>query len=145
MLSKTASEEDVKAMFEPYGTVEEVTVLRDREGLSRGCAFIKFSNRQQAQAAINKMHGSQIMPVRLCVVCGDLQKMNTLLPITSSLHLPYASVAGCILATGGEVRRHREGAPGQEDAEGHAAICTAQYLPSSACPWLQPIHLLHSG
>ena len=77
MLSKTASEEDVKAMFEPYGTVEEVTVLRDREGLSRGCAFIKFSNRQQAQAAINKMHGSQIMPVRLCVVCSDLQNINT--------------------------------------------------------------------
>ena len=76
MLSKTASEEDVKAMFEPYGTVEEVTVLRDREGLSRGCAFIKFSNRQQAQAAINKMHGSQIMPVRLCVVCSDLQNIN---------------------------------------------------------------------
>jgi len=68
MLSKTASEEDVQTMFEPYGTVEEVTVLRDREGLSRGCAFIKFANRQQAQAAINKMHGSQIMPVSHTVV-----------------------------------------------------------------------------
>ncbi len=63
MLSKSANEEDVGRMFEPYGTVEEVTVLRDKEGLSRGCAFIKFANRQQAQAAINKMHGSQVMPV----------------------------------------------------------------------------------
>ena len=63
MLSKSANEEDVRKMFEPYGTVEEVTVLRDKEGLSRGCAFIKFANRQQAQAAINKMHGSQVMPV----------------------------------------------------------------------------------
>ena len=63
MLSKTSNEDDVRSMFEPYGTVEEVTVLRDKEGLSKGCAFIKFANRQQAQAAINKMHGSQIMPV----------------------------------------------------------------------------------
>lgn len=63
MLSKTSNEDDVRAMFEPYGTVEEVTVLRDKEGMSKGCAFIKFANRQQAQAAINKMHGSQIMPV----------------------------------------------------------------------------------
>ena len=63
MLSKTSNEDDVRSMFEPYGTVEEVTVLRDKEGMSKGCAFIKFANRQQAQAAINKMHGSQIMPV----------------------------------------------------------------------------------
>ena len=71
MLSKAANEDDVRKMFELYGTVEEVTVLRDKEGLSKGCAFIKFANRQQAQAAINKMHGSQIMPVSVyvCVHC----------------------------------------------------------------------------
>ena len=140
MLSKTASEEDVKAMFEPYGTVEEVTVLRDREGLSRGCAFIKFSNRQQAQAAINKMHGSQIMPVRLRIVCQIINTHSSPTP-----HLLFASVAGCVLAAGGQVCRHREGAPSQKDAEGHAAVCTAQHLPTSACPWLQSLHLLHSG
>ena len=75
MLSKSSSEDDVRAMFETYGTVEEVTVLRDKDGGSRGCAFIKFANRQQAQAAINKMHGSQIMPVSvsLCVLSSGLQ------------------------------------------------------------------------
>ena len=65
MLSKTCNEEDVRKMFELYGAVEEVTVLRDKDGTHRGCAFIKFATRQQAQAAINKMHGSQVMPVRL--------------------------------------------------------------------------------
>ncbi len=63
MLSKSVQEEDVRAMFQEHGTVEEVTVLRDKDGNSKGCAFIKFGTRQQAQAAINKMHGSQIMMV----------------------------------------------------------------------------------
>ena len=64
MLSKSVQEEDVRSMFEEHGNVEEVTVLRDKDGNSKGCAFIKFGTRQQAQAAINKMHGSQIMLVR---------------------------------------------------------------------------------
>ena len=57
----------MRAMFMEYGAVEEVTVLRDKDGNSKGCAFIKFGSRQEAQAAINKMHGSQIMPVSPCV------------------------------------------------------------------------------
>ena len=68
MLSKSSNEDDVRIMFNQFGNVEEVTVLRDREGASRGCAFIKFSNRQEAQGAINKMHGSQIMPVSYLTV-----------------------------------------------------------------------------
>lgn len=28
-----------------------------------GCAFVKFSSHQEAQAAINSLHGSQTMPV----------------------------------------------------------------------------------
>lgn len=63
MLSKSVQEDYVRAMFQEYGSVEEVTVLRDKDGNSKGCAFIKFGSRQQAQAAINKMHGSQIMEV----------------------------------------------------------------------------------
>lgn len=67
MLSKSVQEEDVRTMFQEYGVVEEVTVLRDKDGNSKGCAFIKFGCRQEAQAAINKMHGSQIMVVSVCL------------------------------------------------------------------------------
>uniref|UniRef100_A0AC34FAA1 RRM domain-containing protein n=1 Tax=Panagrolaimus sp. ES5 TaxID=591445 RepID=A0AC34FAA1_9BILA len=39
MLSRTANEEDVRKMFESYGTIEEVTVLREN-GKSKGRFFL---------------------------------------------------------------------------------------------------------
>ena len=117
MLSKTCTEDDVRGMFEPYGVVEEVTVLRDKEGQSKGCAFIKFSNRQQAQLAINKMHGSQVMTVRWC---REEREREFTVPPTGSV-LP----AGC------QVCRYREGKTGSEDAEGNAAVCSVEYSTSS--------------
>lgn len=110
MLSKTSNEDDVRSMFEPYGTVEEVTVLRDKEGMSKGCAFIKFANRQQAQAAINKMHGSQIMPVSK-LGASTLCDMK-LLHINCCSWCMMCTHAGCLITSGRQIRRHREGAPG---------------------------------
>jgi CUG-BP- and ETR3-like factor len=91
MLSKTCTEDDVRLMFEAYGVVEEVTVLRDKEGQSKGCAFIKFSNRQQAQMAINKMHGSQVMAVREKNDCREGVAVDLVLQGASSpLVVKYA-------------------------------------------------------
>jgi hypothetical protein len=36
MLSKKCTENDVRVMFGPYGTIEECTVLRDTNGQSKG-------------------------------------------------------------------------------------------------------------
>ncbi len=64
MLGK-CTKDDVTRMFQPYGPIEDLTMLQDREGISKRCAFIKFASRQQAQRAINEMHGSDIMPVSI--------------------------------------------------------------------------------
>ena len=38
MVSKKYNENDVKSMFHQFGTIEECTVLRDTNGISRGPA-----------------------------------------------------------------------------------------------------------
>ena len=54
-----ATEESVRALFEPYGTVDSVSVITDRDtGRSRGFAFVEMSDGAQADAAINALNGS---------------------------------------------------------------------------------------
>lgn len=52
MLNKKLTENDVRKMFEQYGTIEECTVLRDQNGQSKGCAFVTFATKQSAIVAI---------------------------------------------------------------------------------------------
>ncbi|XP_069041603.1 CUGBP Elav-like family member 3 isoform X2 [Lepisosteus oculatus] len=62
MLGKQQTDEDVRKMFEPFGTIDECTVLRGPDGTSKGCAFVKFQTHAEAQAAISSLHGSRTLP-----------------------------------------------------------------------------------
>ncbi|XP_010633150.2 CUGBP Elav-like family member 5 isoform X3 [Fukomys damarensis] len=103
MLNKQQSEEDVLRLFQPFGVIDECTVLRGPDGSSKGCAFVKFSSHTEAQAAIHALNGSQTMPgasSSLVVKFADTDKERTLRRmqqmvgqlgiLTPSLALPFS-------------------------------------------------------
>jgi CUG-BP- and ETR3-like factor len=42
MLNKQQTEDDIKHLFTPFGQVEELTILRDQNGNSKGIPFINI-------------------------------------------------------------------------------------------------------
>ncbi|XP_050216216.1 flowering time control protein FCA-like isoform X2 [Mercurialis annua] len=60
-LNKHATEKEVEEIFSPYGHIEDVYLMRDEMKQSRGCGFVKYSQRETAMAAINALNGIYIM------------------------------------------------------------------------------------
>ncbi|EED95475.1 ribonuceoprotein, partial [Thalassiosira pseudonana CCMP1335] len=55
---KTLAEEDLALLFEPYGRILDMTVIRDRRtGTHRGCAFVTYESGEDAMRVVNEMHG----------------------------------------------------------------------------------------
>lgn len=60
-LAFTATEQDIRQFFEPYGTVETIRILTDRDtGHSRGFGFIEMPDQQAAQSAITGLQGKEL-------------------------------------------------------------------------------------
>ena len=53
-LAFTTTEQDLRQLFEPYGTVETVRMMTDREtGRSRGFGFVEMPDDRAAHSAID--------------------------------------------------------------------------------------------
>ncbi|KAL4117037.1 hypothetical protein PRIC2_012487 [Phytophthora ramorum] len=62
MIPKTADEAAIRDVFELFGAIEEVYILRHpATGQSKGCAFLKFKERTSALAAIEDVNGNVTM------------------------------------------------------------------------------------
>ncbi|PYT17850.1 MAG: RNA-binding protein [Acidobacteria bacterium] len=56
-----ATEETIRALFEPFGTVERVSLIVDRDtGRSRGFAFVEMADSEQADQAVAALNGSKV-------------------------------------------------------------------------------------
>jgi RNA recognition motif-containing protein len=57
--SFSTTEADLRQWFAPYGAVESVSVVTDRDtGRSRGFGFVEMPNNNEAEAAIAALNGS---------------------------------------------------------------------------------------
>ena len=60
-LAFTATDHDIRQLFEQYGVVDQVSVITDRDtGRSKGFGFVEMPDRQAAQAAITGIQGTEL-------------------------------------------------------------------------------------
>lgn len=60
-LSYNMSDGDLDQLFSTYGTVRSAQVIMDRDtGRSKGFGFVEMSSEQEAQAAIQGLHGKEV-------------------------------------------------------------------------------------
>lgn len=60
-LSYQTTEDDLHSAFSGFGTVERVSIIRDRDtGQSRGFGFVEMPNGEEAEKAIQAMNGREL-------------------------------------------------------------------------------------
>jgi RNA recognition motif-containing protein len=60
-LAFSATEDDLRQLFEPYGAVEKINLITDRDtGRLRGFGFVEMPESREAQAAIAGLQGKEL-------------------------------------------------------------------------------------
>ena len=60
-LAFSATDHDLRQLFEQYGAVEKINLITDREtGRPRGFGFVEMADSQAAQAAIEGLNGKEL-------------------------------------------------------------------------------------
>ena len=60
-LSYNTTDDDLRKKFEQFGVVNQVDVITDRDsGRSKGFAFVEMNDRDEANAAIKELDGSEM-------------------------------------------------------------------------------------
>ncbi|XP_021322469.1 CUGBP Elav-like family member 3 [Danio rerio] len=141
MLGKQQSDEDVRKIFEPFGGIDECTVLRGPDGTSKGCAFVKFQSHSEAQSAINSLHGSRTLPgasSSLVVKFADTEKergVRRMQQVTSQLGV-YTPVT---------LNFNAYNAYTQALVQQQALVAQAQYLSPAASMQIQQMAALNAS
>ena len=57
----TATNQDIRQLFEPYGAVDTINIITDRDtGQSRGFGFVEMPDSAAAKAAIHGLQGKEL-------------------------------------------------------------------------------------
>ena len=73
-LPHSATESELRTVFEPHGEVEKVSIVTDREtGRARGFAFVEMTNAGEADKAIAALNGTELGGTHLDHQRGEAQ------------------------------------------------------------------------
>jgi RNA recognition motif-containing protein len=62
----SVTEQDLRELFAPYGVVERINIITDREtGRPRGFGFVEMADDRAAQAAITGLNGTLLLDSRV--------------------------------------------------------------------------------
>src|SRR6267142_3174023 len=57
----STTEAELRALFEPHGAIEQVSIVTDRDtGRSRGFAFVEMTDSAEAEKAIAALNGKEL-------------------------------------------------------------------------------------
>ena len=60
-LSFNTAEDELRQLFEPFGQVDRVSIMTDRDtGRSRGFGFVEMASNEDGEKAIASLNGSQV-------------------------------------------------------------------------------------
>ena len=67
-LSWNMTEEDLRSLFEQYGSVSTVKIVKDREtGRSRGFGFVDMPDDNEGQAALTNLYDTEVQGRKIIV------------------------------------------------------------------------------
>ncbi|KAG7367283.1 RRM domain containing RNA-binding protein [Nitzschia inconspicua] len=67
-LHEEAQEDDIRDEFAEYGKIKSIVLNLDRRtSLVKGCALVMFSERSEAQDALNNLHGTLLLGKKIGV------------------------------------------------------------------------------
>jgi len=81
-IPKTMDEEGLRAIFSEYGIPSSVDIIRDKVTMAhKGCAFISFETKEEAEHIVNTLHNVKILPsmhspMQVKYAEGELQKIH---------------------------------------------------------------------
>ena len=74
------AESELRQMFEAFGTVENVKIIKDRfRGRSKGFGFVEMPNNSEADKAIKTLNGNMIdkRPIKVIPADSGAKKKKT--------------------------------------------------------------------